>query len=144
MTQTRTGDRLADNSLVVNASGEKRGGTDWLASTGIPSIEAFRPGPGWVLFRREDRQEKVGKIVLAGKSEKDRRYRPTPARVVKVGPPHQIDSGAKVRPCLSAGDRVVLNRFCGHDIEIGGELLVIATEDDVVLIVGEDDKVSEV
>lgn len=144
MTKSRTGDRLSDNSLVVNAAGEKRAPSGWLAGTGLDSVDQFRPGPGWVLFEREEQVGSIGKIVLVKKNDKDRRYRPTPARVIKVGPPCQIDSGAKVCPELSAGDRVILNRFCGHDIEIGGKTYVVAAEDDVALIINEGDVVSEV
>jgi len=144
MSNNRTGDRLADNSLVVNAAGQRRGSSDWLAGTGLDSVDSFRPGPGWVLFEREGQAESVGKIVLVKKNDKDRRYRPTPARVIKVGPPHQIDSGAKVLPELRPGDRVVLNRFCGHDIEIGGKTYVVASEEDVALVINEGDTVAEV
>ena len=145
MTKTRTGDRLSDNSLVVNAAGASRKDASWLASSGLPSVEAFRPGPGWVLFEREERPEAHGKVHLPSKSDKDRRYKPTTARVIKVGPPCQDQrSGAFVKPELSAGERVVLSRFCGHDIEIGGKLYVVASENDVALVIGEGDVLSEV
>ena len=145
MTKTRTGDRLSDNSLVVNAAGASRKDASWLASAGLPSVDAFRPGPGWVLFEREKRAEAVGKVLLSSKSDKDRRYKPTAARVIKVGPPCQDQrSGVFIKPELSVGDRVVLNRFCGHDIEIGGKLYVVAAEADVALVIGEGDVLTEV
>lgn len=142
---TRTGDRLEDNSLVVNAAGESSKPSDWIASAGIESVEKFTPGPGWVLFEREAQDRTVGKIHLVAKSDKDRRYRPTVARVVKVGPPmtHQ-KSGVRIDSQLIGGERVIINRFCGHDLEIGGKLYVVATEDEIVLVIGEADRLSEV
>lgn len=140
---TRTGDRLSDGSLVVNASRSKSVSGEWVAPTGA-ALDNFRVLDGWILFEREDQITKVGKIELVGKSDKDRRYRPTPARVIQVGPADQTSKGGFVKPTLKVGDRVVLNRFAGHDIELGGRLYVVAVEDDVTCVIGEDTRVSEV
>lgn len=148
-TNTRTGDRLSDGSLVVNAQGERSmTNTGWAATTSGPgsslSMDTFKVLDGWVLFEREEAIAKVGMIHLVGRSDKERRYRPTPARVVQVGDPDQNLKGAFVKPQLKVGDRVALGRFAGHDIEIGGRLYVVATEDDVACVIGEDTTVSEV
>lgn len=148
-TNTRTGDRLADGSLVVNATGERSmTHTGWAATTSAPnsklSLNTFKVLDGWVLFEREDAIARVGMIHLVGKSDKDRRYRPTPARVVQVGAPDQNAKGTFIQPQLKVGDRVVLSRFSGHDIEIGGRLYVVATEDDVTVVIGDETTVSEV
>lgn len=141
----RTGDRLSDNSLVVNATNETNKDGDWLADPGVDDVAKFRPGPGWVLLEREERVDRVGRIHLAGKTEKERRYRPTPARVVKVGAPWQHErTGAKVQMELRAGDRVALRRFSGHDVLLGGREYVVAAEADVDLVLGESDVLQEV
>lgn len=148
-TNTRTGDRLADGSLVVNATGERSmTNTGWAATTSAPgsalTLDTFKVLDGWVLFEREDAIARVGMIHLVGRSDKERRYRPTPARVVQIGEPDQNKRGTFIKPQLKVGDRVALGRFAGHDIEIGGRLYVVATEDDVACVIGEDTKVSEV
>lgn len=148
-TNTRTGDRLSDGSLVVNAKGERSmTNTGWAATTSSPdsrlSLDTFKVLDGWALFEREDAISQVGLIHLVGRSDKERRYRPTPARVVQVGAPDQNARGVFVQPQLKVGDRVVLSRFSGHDIEIGGRLYVVATEDDVTVVIADDTTVSEV
>lgn len=144
--KNKTGDRLTDNSLVVNPDGDGTKPTsDWSASTGVRSLDSFTPGPGWIVFEREERSDREGTILLAPRSEKDRRYRPTTAIVRKVGAPAQHGkNGVRPAPQLSVGDRVILNRFSGHDVEIGGVMYVIGTEDEVVLVIGPDDRLSEV
>jgi len=148
-TNTRTGDRLSDGSLVVNARGERNNThTGWAATTSNANskltLDTFKVLDGWVLFEREDPPDRFGDIHLVGKSDKDRRYRPTPARVVRVGESDQNKKGVFVDPQLKVGDRVALGRFAGHDIEIDGKLYVIATEDDVACVIGEGTTVSEI
>lgn len=143
--KNKTGDRLADNSLVVNATNDTNKDGDWLADPGVDDVAKFRPGPGWVLLEREERVGRVGRIHLAGKTEKERRYRPTPARVVKVGAPWQHEKkGAKVAMELRPGDRVAMKRFSGHDVLLGGREYVVASEEDVLLVIGESDVMQEV
>lgn len=144
--RNRTGDRLSDNSLVVNPDGDGTKPTSgWLASAGVRSLDLFTPLRGWVVFEREERTDREGVVLLAPRSEKDRRYRPTTAIVRKIGAPAQHGkNGVRPAPQLSVGDRVILNRFSGHDVEIGGVMYVIATEDEVVLVIGPNDRLSEV
>ncbi len=56
------------------------------------------------------------------------------AEVVSVGPGEMV-KGERVPPSLKPGDRVVIGRYSGTDITVGGESLLLMREQDVLGLV---------
>lgn len=57
------------------------------------------------------------------------------ADVVKVGPGRMMDNGKLNRPCVKAGQRVLIGKYVGHDINIDGEAYQVIRFDDVLGII---------
>lgn len=105
--------------------------------------EKMIPNRGFVVLKREDQQTVEGAILLVPQSEDDRRKRPTVARVVKIGNPDRTEkTDAPIPFQVKVGDRVIVDAFAGHDIEITdtGERLVMMGECEMHAII--DDGVS--
>lgn len=105
-------------------------------------LAGFRGLNGFHLFQREESPTRAGKIILVGKSDDKMRKEATYARVIRVGLPGRLvrpgkaPSGVVEPICLKEGDRVLLSKFAGYDIEEHetGKRFVIAAEQDVHLV----------
>jgi len=94
-------------------------------------FDAMIPNRGFIVLKREDQQTVEGAIILVPQSEDDRRKKPTVARVVKIGNPDRTEKTDVPIPFqVKVGDRVIVDAFAGHDIEISdtGERLVMMGE----------------
>lgn len=69
-------------------------------------------------------------IILAGKS-KDK---PVIAKVVEAGTGGMID-GREVKMYIQRGDKVVINKSSGVEINIDGEELIVLRQPDVLAVV---------
>lgn len=101
------------------------------------SSSQFRPAPGRLLVRRDPAPEKTETgLYLAPKSESSRRFDVSPATVVAVGRP---DVDAKGRPLNSdtirPGDRVFVEKFCGHDLELADGKFVVVSLSEILVVV---------
>lgn len=100
-------------------------------------FDRFVPLNGFIIVQREDQEPRYGKIILVADREDDRRKHPTPAVVVRLGRP-DVDKkrGRPVPRELRPGDRVIIDKYAGYDIEIieSGERYVLVQEPDVLLV----------
>jgi len=89
----------------------------------------------------------VGDKVVVRRVEADRKscggiYLPDTAaekphhgRVLSVGDGCRLGNGARVRPQVVEGDRVLFNRYAGTEVVVDGEELLIMNEEDILAVV---------
>ncbi len=83
-----------------------------------------------VLLRRIEADEQVQGGIIIPDTAKEK---PLEAEVVAVGPGKVNDkSGDPVPVSVSVGNRVLIGQFAGTEVEVGGEELVIASEEDIL------------
>ncbi len=83
-----------------------------------------------VLLRRIEADEQVQGGIIIPDTAKEK---PLEAEVVAVGPGKVNDkTGDPVPVSVSVGNRVLIGQFAGTEVEVGGEELVIASEDDIL------------
>lgn len=110
----------------------------------LADFQKFLPLNGFHIFEREPEPDRSGRIILIRKSADDQRKDVSYARVVKVGKPGRLPkskSGALEPVSLKVGDRVLLTRYAGYDVEVAetSKRYVVAAEQDVHLVVPEAD-----
>ena len=71
-----------------------------------------------------------GGIILASSAQE----KPQIAVIVEVGPGGVID-GKEVKMEVKAGDKVILNKYAGTEVKLGGEEYTIAKQSDILAIV---------
>jgi chaperonin GroES len=88
-----------------------------------------RPLRDRVLVRRIEQQEqRIGGIIVPDTAKE----KPQQARVVAVGSGRVNDQGHVVPPDVKAGDYVLIGKYAGSEIKLGGEEYVIVREDEIL------------
>jgi chaperonin GroES len=82
--------------------------------------------------RLEENEAKVGSIYIPDTAKE----KPQQAKVIAVGPGKVADDGSRVALEVSVGDTVLIGKYSGTDVKLGGEDHLIIREDDVLAIVG--------
>ena len=82
-----------------------------------------------ILIRRVDAEEQVRGGIIIPDTAKEK---PLEGEVVAVGPGKLNKDGKRVAMDLSAGDRVLIGKYSGTEVKIGGDEYVILREDDVL------------
>ena len=96
----------------------------------MPNVKPLRDR---VLVRRiEETEEKVGGIIVPDSAKE----KPTQAEVVAVGSGRVLDDGKRVPLDLKAGDKVLVGKWSGTDVKIGGEEYLILKEDEILGVIG--------
>jgi co-chaperonin GroES (HSP10) len=104
------------------------------------TFDRFIPLNGNVIVRREKPSDKAGEIILIQENEDDRRKKPTVAHVVRTGRPATCEkSGRQIMLRVKQGDRVVIDSYAGHDLEVEEtrERYVLLNETDIHCVLGE-------
>lgn len=86
-----------------------------------------------VLVKRDEPVKQVGNIVIPDVAQAI----PQLATVISVGPGRKLESGELVVPRFKPGDRVVIGKYSGTDIEelIKGEHLCLMRAEEVLMVV---------
>ena len=92
----------------------------------------IKPLADRVLARRLDEAEeqKVGGIIIPDTAKE----KPQEAEIVAVGP-GRVEDGERVGLEVSVGDKVLVGKYSGTEVEIEGEEYLIMREDDILAIV---------
>lgn len=97
------------------------------------SVSRFRPHRGWLLVRRDDPPERMGLLYLPAREEAAARRDVSFGTVVAAGPSELCSrSGRPLPAAASVGDRVVLDRFTGHDFKFAEGAFVLVRADALV------------
>jgi len=101
-------------------------------TTAAINIKKFRPLHDRVLVRSSEEEEKTpGGIIIPDKAKE----KPIKGEIVAVGPGVRED-GVVVALTVSAGDKVIFERYAGMYVTINGEKLVVLKESEIVGVIG--------
>ena len=86
-----------------------------------------------ILVRREEPENEVrGGIVIPDTAKE----KPLEGIVKAVGEGKRNESGdGFLKPAVKEGDRVLIGKYSGTDVKIGGEEFVIVREDDILAVI---------
>ena len=88
-----------------------------------------RPLSDRILVRRVDAEEQVkGGIIIPDTAKET----PQEAEVVAVGPGKRNKNGDVIAPAVKSGEKILIGKYAGTEIEVDGDEYVIVNEDDVL------------
>ena len=91
-----------------------------------------RPLHDRVLVRRiEEAEAKVGGIIIPDSAKE----KPLQAEVIAVGSGRILDTGQKLPLDLKAGDKVLIGKWSGTEVNLNGEDLLILKEDEILGVI---------
>jgi chaperonin GroES len=91
-----------------------------------------RPLSDRILVRRVDADEQVkGGIIIPDTA----RETPQEAEVIAVGPGKRNKNGDVISPAVKSGEKILIGKYAGTEIEVEGDDYVIVNEDDVLGII---------
>jgi chaperonin GroES len=89
----------------------------------------FRPLGDRVLVRRvKEEQKSAGGIIIPETAQE----KPQEGEIVAVGPGALDDEGKRVIPVVKADDFVLFGKWCGTEVKIDGEDILIMKESDIM------------
>lgn len=93
----------------------------------------LRPLHDRVIVKRVEKEEKsAGGIIIPDQAKE----KPLKAEVVAVGPGKRTDDG-KVHPIdVKVGDRVLIGKYSGTEVQLDKDELVVLREDDIMAVIG--------
>ena len=84
-----------------------------------------------ILIKRLEEEEQVsGGIIIPDTAME----KPQEAEVVAVGPGRRGDDGDLIAMDVQPGQKILVGKYAGNEIEVDGEEYVILSEDDVLCI----------
>ena len=93
---------------------------------------SFRPLHDRVLVRRVDEDEKTSGGIIIPDTAKEK---PSQGEVVSVGPGERDDNGNRVTLDVKKGDKILVGKWSGTEVNVNGEELLIMKESDIMGIV---------
>ena len=91
-----------------------------------------RPLSDRILVRRVDADEQVkGGIIIPDTAQET----PQEAEVIAVGPGRANKNGDVIAPAVKSGEKILIGKYAGTEIEVDGDDYVIVNEDDVLGII---------
>ena len=101
--------------------------------------ETFRPIGDRVLVRRDPVEQVTRGGIVIPEFIHDREHPPEWGTVLAIGSGsvRKRDRGWHDAEPLAVGDRVLVGRFTGHDLEVGGAQVLISRRDDILAVEGE-------
>ena len=85
-----------------------------------------------ILVKRRGAEEVTkGGIVLPDSAKE----KPREGEIVALGDGARLDDGGRAEFQVKVGDRVLFSSYAGTEIKVGGEELLIMTEDDVLAVI---------
>ncbi len=92
----------------------------------MPNVRPLRDR---VLLRRlEESEQKMGGIIIPDTAKE----KPQKAEVVAVGSGRILENGTRVPLTLKPGNKVLVGKWSGTDVNIDGEEYLILKEDEVL------------
>jgi chaperonin GroES len=82
-----------------------------------------------ILIKRIEENEQVSGGIIIPDTAKEK---PQEAEVVAVGPGRRGEDGDLIALDLQPGQKVLVGKYAGNEIEVEGEEFVILSEDDVL------------
>jgi chaperonin GroES len=92
----------------------------------------FRPLHDRVVVRRIDAEEKTAGGIIIPDTAKEK---PQEGEIVAAGPGARSEQGQLVPLDVKPGDRVLFGKWCGTEVKIEGQHLLIMKESDLLGVV---------
>ena len=86
-----------------------------------------------VLVKRIDAEETTAGGIVLPDSAKEK---PQEAEVVSLGTGGKDEDGKTIEFNVKAGDRILISKYGGTEVKVGGEDMLILSESDILGIVG--------
>lgn len=97
-------------------------------SKGTKKARQVRPLADRILVQRiEEGETTVGGLIVPDTAKE----KPLSATVIAAGPGRRTDEGKIVPPEVKTGDRVLIGKYAGNEIEVAGETFLILREDEI-------------
>ena len=103
-------------------------------------MKGFRPLRDRVLIKRVEATEKTPAGILIPDTAKEK---PTEGEVLAVGPGVRDEAGRIIPPDVKVGNRVLLSKWAGTDVIIGGEERLIVNEVDILGVIDGNQRVAK-
>ena len=87
-------------------------------------------GNGVLIKRADPATTTPGGIIIPDMSQE----KATEAIVLGVGPGKVLGNGRRVEPNVKIGDRVILSKWSGAELEIDGKDYLIVSEDEIMVV----------
>jgi len=119
---------MSHGSTAITLSYEERR-RNMTVGTKSKRLTKVRPLGDRVLVQRlEEEAEKVGNLYVPDTAKE----KPLKAKVIAVGPGRLRDDGKRDPMSVKKGDVVLIGKYAGSDLKIGGEDCVILREDEIL------------
>lgn len=60
---------------------------------------------------------------------------PQQGRVISVGDGQLLKDGSRAKHLVNEGDRVLFGRYCGTEVQVDGETMLVMSESDILAVV---------
>ena len=91
--------------------------------------QQVKPLADRLLVRRLEEEEVAKGGIIIPDTAKEK---PQQAKIIAVGPGKHSDSGDLIKPEVKPGQKILLGKYSGTEVEIEGEEYVILREEDVL------------
>jgi chaperonin GroES len=92
----------------------------------------IRPLYDRILAKRLEKEEKNSGGLIIPDNAKEK---PLEALVVAVGSGKRLENGETLPPSVKTGDKVLIGRYSGSEVEVDGKDHIILREDDILAII---------
>jgi chaperonin GroES len=92
----------------------------------------INPAPGYILLEPVGVQEKTSSGIYLPDNASEK---PQKAKVLAVGSDEVLDSGAKRKASVKAGEVVIYKKWGGNEVKIDGKEYLFAKFDDILAVV---------
>ena len=93
---------------------------------------SIRPLDDRIVIQRLESEEKTAGGILLPDAAREKSQQ---AKVLAVGPGKLLDTGSRATLDVAVGDTVLVSKYGGTDVKVGGEEYSILRESDVLAIV---------
>jgi len=80
----------------------------------------------------EQEEEKRGGIIIPDTAKE----KPEKGEVIAIGPGKLLDNGQRAAMEVKKGDKIIFQKYGGHEIKVDGQEIMILREEDVMAVVG--------
>lgn len=86
-----------------------------------------------VVIELVETEEKTASGIVLPDTAKEK---PQEGKVVAVGTGRVLDSGERVAPEVSVGDRIIFSKYAGTEVKYEGKEYLVLRESDILAVVG--------
>ncbi|RDU34731.1 MULTISPECIES: co-chaperone GroES [Neobacillus] len=94
----------------------------------------LRPLGDRIIIELVESEEKTASGIVLPDTAKEK---PQEGKVVAVGSGRVLDSGERVAPEVSVGDRIIFSKYAGTEVKYQGTEYLILRESDIHAVIGE-------